>query len=456
MDSSKLNQLYTSHRAGLNMPTNSIERRRAYQRDYDRVIFSSAFRSLQDKTQVFPLPNGVLVHNRLTHSLEVSSVGRSLGVLIGQRICENYGRELTGEGKEFYAYDLYNVLATACLCHDIGNPAFGHAGEDAISAFFRKNPELKKFFTEAGWQDLVHFEGNANALRLLTKSGNKNHENGLQLTYSTLCSIAKYPCESTARDKKDIHRKKFGFFQPEKEIFTDIAKKTAMIENSSSPLAYSRHPFVWLVEAADDICYNLMDLEDAHQLGIIEHTVCVDLLKNLVLHLGLDNLKTIENRLNTINEKNQRIAYLRSKAIGGLIMRAADIYLTHFEEILNGNFQRSLFDIISDDTSELSQIIDFSIHNVYNHIRVVEIENAGYNVMYELLSHLIPSVILPKEQREMSDKKAIRLLPADFLYEQGSEAERIWGVLDYVSGMTDTFATTLYRKIKGIDIGFSY
>ena len=456
MPISDINKIFSNKRAGVAMPTNSIERRRDYQRDYDRIIFSPDFRKLQDKTQVFPLPDGVLVHNRLTHSLEVSSVGRSLGAIIGRALCEKYAADLTLESKDFYEHDLYNVLAAAALCHDIGNPAFGHAGEDAISAFFRKNEELKKYFTEAGWQDLIHFEGNANAMRLIAGNHCGQNSGGLQLTYATLCAIAKYPCESTARDKKFIHRKKFGFFQPDKEIFTDIAAATCMIRENDTPLSYLRHPFVWLVEAADDICYNLMDLEDAHSLGIIEHQTCRDLLKNLVANLEIDDLHIIEQRLDSLEDKEKQIAYLRSKAIGGLITRAAEIYVEHFEEILNGTFATSLFDLISEHTPELSEIVSFSVANVYNHIRVVEIENAGYNVMYELLSHLIPSIILPKEKREVFDKKSVRLLPAAFNRDGEPEAERIWGVVDYVSGMTDNQATSLYRKIKGIDIGFSY
>ena len=199
-----------------------------------------------------------------------------------------------------------------------------------------------------------------------------------------------------------------------------------------------------------------MDLEDAHSLGIIEHQTCRDLLKNLVANLEIDDLHIIEQRLDSLEDKEKQIAYLRSKAIGGLITRAAEIYVGHFDEILNGTFATSLFDLISEHTPELSEIVSFSVANVYNHIRVVEIENAGYNVMYELLSHLIPSIILPKEKREVFDKKSVRLLPAAFNRDGEPEAERIWGVVDYVSGMTDNQATSLYRKIKGIDIGFSY
>lgn len=215
-----LNKLYSDKRSGKTNPTKSGDPRSEFQRDFDRIIFSSAFRRLQNKTQVFPLPGSVFVHNRLTHSLEVASVGRSLGNLIGQVIYDKYQNELTDESKDFYRYSLYNVIASACLCHDIGNPAFGHSGEDAIASYFIKNEiDLKPKFSNEEWADLINFEGNANAIRVLTQQQNGKSEGGLKLTYSTLSCIAKYPCESIGKDKTFIHRKKFGFFQSEKKTF---------------------------------------------------------------------------------------------------------------------------------------------------------------------------------------------------------------------------------------------
>lgn len=209
-----LNHIYTNQRSNTN---DTSDARSEYQRDYDRIIFSSAFRRLQNKTQVFPLPGSVFVHNRLTHSLEVSSVGRSMGNLVGKFITENYN--LSEESYDFYNYSIHDVISAACLCHDIGNPAFGHSGEDAIASYFdRHEKELKGFFTEAEWADLINFEGNANAIRILTQQQNGKSEGGLRLTYSTLAAIAKYPCESVAKDKSQLHRKKFGFFKHERSL----------------------------------------------------------------------------------------------------------------------------------------------------------------------------------------------------------------------------------------------
>jgi dGTPase len=449
-----LNKLYSDKRTGKNNPTNSGDPRSEFQRDFDRIIFSSAFRRLQNKTQVFPLPGSVFVHNRLTHSLEVASVGRSLGNLLGQVIYSRFKNDLTDASKDFYRYSLYNVIASACLCHDIGNPAFGHSGEDAIASFFLKNDSnLKSNFTIEEWSDLINFEGNANAIRVLTQQQNGKSEGGLKLTYSTLSSIAKYPCESIGKDKSFIHRKKFGFFQSEKLTFMSVAEETQMIKDDSNPLIYFRHPFVWLVEAADDICYNIIDFEDAHRLGIVEHTDCIQQLQYLVSCIGFDDNSKIEKQIQSISDKNDKVSYLRAKAISALTMKAKVIYEENLELFLNGGFKKPIFDVIKEDCGALKKILDFSVDNIYNNRNVVEIENAGYNVMYELLSHFIPPILKQKDERMQSDKKAIRLLPPTFNYDGESVYKRVLGVLDYVSGMTDNYATDLYKRIKGIEIG---
>ncbi len=452
--SSILNQLYTTRRTGPQYPNKNTtsDNRTAFQRDYDRIIFSSAFRRLQNKTQVFPLPGSVFVHNRLTHSLEVSSVGRSLGTLAGAFIAEKFASELTPESREFYLYSLNYVISAACLCHDIGNPAFGHSGEDAIASFFQENKtELKLHVSEKEWSDLVHFEGNANAIRVLTQQQNGKSEGGLMLTYSTLSAIAKYPCEAIASTKEFLHRKKFGFFQSEKTIFEQIAQDTQMQQESSEPLIYKRHPFVWLVEAADDICYNIMDMEDAHRLHIIDHRDCLEIFLNLVSDLDADSLQKTKNKIDSIADKNDRISYLRAKCISLLVKRIIQLYENNFETILDGNFDKGLFNIISTESKALQEIGDFSIKHIYNNSAVVEIENAGYNVLSELLKHFAIPIL--KTQKSNAEKKALSLLPEQFRYKNGTSYEQTLGVLDYISGMTDNYATELYRKIKGIEIG---
>ncbi|WP_265131832.1 deoxyguanosinetriphosphate triphosphohydrolase [Chryseobacterium oranimense] len=448
-----LNQIFTNQRTGNNPHTKAS--RTDFQRDFDRIIFSSAFRRLQNKTQVFPLPGSVFVHNRLTHSLEVSSVGRSLGSIIGEFIFDTYKNDLTEDSKNFYLHNLGNVIAAACLCHDVGNPAFGHSGEDAIASYFERNEkDLKVKFNEKEWADLVNFEGNANAIRVLAQRQQGKDDGGIQLTFSTLASIAKYPCEAVAKKKGIIHRKKFGFFQNEKDIFLEIAKSTNLILENEEPYIFKRHPFVWLVEAADDICYNIIDMEDAHRLGIVSTSDCENLFFELIKSESSDTEK-VKNKLASISNENEKISYLRAKAINALINKSLEIYKHNFETILQGNLNNGLLDIYKSENRALQDIESFSIEKIYNHKAVVEIENAGYNVMYELLDHFIPSILKPEDERKSYDKKALKLLPRQFVYEEGTDYQKVLGVIDFVSGMTDNFATDLYRKIKGIDIGMT-
>lgn len=448
-----LNQIFTNQRTGNNPHTKAS--RTDFQRDFDRIIFSSAFRRLQNKTQVFPLPGSVFVHNRLTHSLEVSSVGRSLGSIIGEFIAEDFKNELTEDSKNFYLYNLGNVIAAACLCHDVGNPAFGHSGEDAIASYFERNEkDLKSKFNEKEWADLVNFEGNANAIRVLAQQQQGKDAGGIQLTFSTLASIAKYPCEAVAKKKGIIHRKKFGFFQNEKDIFLEIAKGTQLIAECEEPYIFKRHPFVWLVEAADDICYNIIDMEDAHRLGIVSTSDCENLFFELVRSENND-MDRVKNKLASISNENEKISYLRAKAINALINKSLEIYKQNFETILAGNLDKGLLDIYKSENNALQDIESFSIEKIYNHKAVVEIENAGYNVMYELLDHFIPSILKTEDERKSYDKKALKLLPRQFVYDHGTDYQKVLGIIDFVSGMTDNYATDLYRKIKGIDIGMT-
>ncbi|PQL91164.1 deoxyguanosinetriphosphate triphosphohydrolase [Apibacter adventoris] len=454
-----INKLFSDKRTGTQYKSHNkkSDPRSEYQRDFDRVIFSTSFRRLQNKTQVFPLPGSVFVHNRLTHSLEVASVGRSLGSEIGNYIAETFASELTEENKELFKHSLYNVISTACLCHDIGNPAFGHSGEDAIASYFSRNEGiLKDKFTQKQWLDFLNFEGNANAIRVLTQQQNGKSEGGTMLTFSTLASIAKYPCESIAKNKKILQQKKFGFFQSEKEVFEAIAKETSMIKVSDDPKVYLRHPFVWLVEAADDICYNIIDLEDSQRLGFINAQVCEELLQQIITEMqGNAKWERVSKKLNNITDKNDRISFLRAVSIGVLINRTVELYKQNFEKILSGDLEISIFDQIKGESKAIQIIEDFSIEHIYNHRSVVEIENAGYNVMYELLDHFIPSIMKSENERREYEKKAVKLIPRQSIYEEGTEYERVLGVLDFVSGMTDNYATDLYRKIKGIDIGMT-
>lgn len=421
---------------------NQKESRSEFQRDYDRIIFSSPFRRLQNKTQVFPLPGSVFVHNRLTHSLEVASVGRSLGTIFYNKIKD---QDPGIDDSCPLLCEIGNVIASACLAHDLGNPAFGHSGESAISHYFTNGDGriYKEQVSPAQWEDLIHFEGNANALRILTHPFTGKGTGGFALTYATLASIAKYPCASVAgHNKKNIHTKKYGFFQSEQSGFEKIAAEMDLIKVQESPLIYKRHPLVYLVEAADDICYNIIDLEDAHRLKILSYKE----VESLLLPLCKDN--RMPARLAEIDDDDAKITLMRAKSISTLISLCSEVFFKEQEAILNGDFNQSLMDAIEEPFfSVMKEIESISIKKIYNYSSVVQIEVAGYKVMGGLLEEFIPAYLLNESKYH---KKLVELIPKQFLSGQTDAYTKIQCVLDFVSGMTDIYAVELFRKIKGI------
>lgn len=427
-----------------------------YQRDFDRLIFSSGFRRLQNKTQVFPLPGSTFVHNRLTHSLEVASVGRSLGKIVGTALAKQ--EKFDDAHAEFYRFELQNVIAAACLAHDIGNPAFGHSGEKAISNYFKEFEEalidgkkLKEYFSPEEWMDLINFEGNANAFRILTNQFNGKSTGGYRLTYTTLASILKYPCSSTAMDKnKGKHRSKYGFFQADQQTALQIAAELTMIKESDNPSVYKRHPFVFLTEAADDICYRIIDFEDVHRLGILDDKTIIDNFTNLIKSINREEDQKVGETLSTITDSNEKISYLRAKCINALIFKAADVFISNSEAILKGEFNNGLVDILETQYKPLETINKLSIDRIYNHETVIQIEIAGYNVMSDLLGLFIPAIL--KVKKTPKDEKVIKLIPSQFRSRIDSPYHNVLSILDYISGMTDSYATELYRKVFGIDI----
>jgi dGTPase len=437
-------------------PKHSHSTRSHFQRDFDRIIFSSAFRRLQDKTQVFPLPGNTFVHNRLTHSLEVSSVGRSLGHIVGDYTA-NTVKDLTPESKHFYKYDLSSVIAAACLAHDLGNPPFGHSGEAAISSYFIKNhntlfegKRLQEFFTKEEWSDLTNFEGNANALHIITNDYTGKVVGGLSLTYTTLASILKYPCASTQIDKSLKHRKKYGYFKKDQPIFEEICIETNL--KSNYDFRFSRHPFVYLVEAADDICYRIIDIEDAHRINILSTSYVIELFISIIKEVDKqNNLDKIKETLNKIDDGNEKVSYLRAKTINALILEAAEVFKNNSEKIINGNWNSTLFDEIEAKSSSLVEAKTISISKIYNSPSIIEIELTGHNIIYELLSRFVPIVV--KRELTQLESKSLLLVPNQFKYPNSdNEYQKVIGIIDFISGMTDGYATELYRKFTGISI----
>lgn len=421
---------------------NQKESRSEFQRDYDRIIFSSPFRRLQNKTQVFPLPGSVFVHNRLTHSLEVASVGRSLGAIFYNKMKD---QEPLIDDTCPLLCEVGNIIASACLAHDLGNPAFGHSGEAAISHYFTDGDGkvYKDQVSAAQWEDLTHFEGNANALRILTHPFAGKGTGGFALTYATLASIAKYPCASIAgHNKQHIFTKKYGFFQSEQSGFEKIAVEMDLIKVQESPLIYKRHPLVYLVEAADDICYNIIDLEDAHRLKILSYKE----VETLLLPLCRD--EKMPARLAEMEDDDAKITLMRAKSISTLIGLCADVFFKQQQTILDGNFNQSLMDAIEEPfLSVMKEIEKVSIKKIYNYSSVVQIEVAGYQVMGGLLEEFIPAYL---QNESKYHKKLVELIPKQFLTKQTDAYTKIQSVLDFVSGMTDIYAVELFRKIKGI------
>lgn len=431
-----------------------------FQRDYDRIIFSSPFRRLQDKTQVFPLPGRIFVHNRLTHSLEVASIGRSLGKIVGNRLADIHKNDFDKRTSEFYKYELANVISAACLAHDVGNPAFGHSGEKAISNYFiehydemHEGRQLQSYFDEAEWADLTEFEGNANAIRVLTRQFKGRLEGGFRLTYPTLAAIAKYPCESIREDKHLLEKKKYGFFQMEKELFSTIADSLGMIKEDKRYVSYLRHPFVFLVEAADDISYRVIDFEDAHRLKILTSHEVEEMFTGLINLSPYEAPESILSELNQLTDRNERISYLRSKLLNFLALSVADSFIKHEAEILNGTLRQPLLDLLPENVQSILKRVDkISVERIYNHSAVVEIELAGYRVMGGLLEDMVPALI--KKKKTHRDKKVLSLIPEQFVtYTEKAEAyERVQSAMDFISGMTDNYAVELFRKIRGISL----
>lgn len=425
-----------------------------FERDFDRVVFSSAFRRLQDKTQVIPLPESDFVHTRLTHSLEVSCVARSLGKNAGKEIIKRY------QLSDIHASDFGAVCATAALAHDIGNPPFGHSGEASISNYFinGNGKALGPLLNNAEqWNDLTSFEGNANGFKLLT---NYNQASGgnINLTFSTLAAFTKYPTRSyklPAHEtlfKGKVSQKKYGYFQSEAGIF-----KTIFDHLEIDPLtdyAWRRHPLAFLVEAADDICYRIIDFEDGIRIGLIDFRTGEELLKAVVA-ADFDAA-----RYAAITDQREKISWLRAKAINTLIGHTTALFLEHEKEMLEGHFDRSLIDLLDEAVAvPLGKILELSVDNVYRSRNVLQIEAAGFNVVAELLDIFISAVNDFHEhgkdlrkKKPFSDK-VIRLFPKQFLHPDGTDIyQRTLRVCEFIAGMTDTYAVSLYRRLKGIEL----
>ncbi len=417
------------------------ETRLGFEVDYDRIIFSDSFRSLQDKTQVIPLSDADFVHTRLTHSLEVSVVGRTLGRIVGQELLNKYP-ELAQDG--YKINDFGAIVAAAALAHDIGNPPFGHSGENAMGDFFKngKGKQYKVKLNPAQWQDLVSFEGNANGLRLLSES-RQGVSGGLRLSYATLGAFMKYPKTSIPiRKSKHIAEKKFGIFQSDTLFFTELTQELGMSKIREEDNAYYRHPLAYLVEAADDICYSIIDFEDGINLGLIPEDKALEYLLNLVRN----NL--ITEKYTALKTQKDRVSYLRALAIQSLIYEAAKVFTKNEEAILAGDFPHSLLDK-SQYEAQLNDIIKISIEKMYRSKEVIEKELTGYRVLTDLLEVFTTAVNNKYEEKTTGfDQLVLRLLPTEYSNVGNDLYTRLMGVCSFIAGMSDRYAVLLHAKIK--------
>ena len=438
-------QLLSTRRFGVEADSKEINLeiiRTHFQRDYDRLIFSSAFRRLQNKTQVFPLPGSVFVHNRLTHSLEVASIARSLGDIVARSIASKVEpdvRPLIGE--------LGTIVSVAGLAHDLGNPPFGHSGESAISNFFENGDgrSLKSEMTEAEWGDLTSFEGNANLLRLLTHQFKGRRPGGMKLTFASMAAMIKYPFDSTQRQN---HKNKYGYFQSEREAFLSIVEETGLACLDAKCGIYARSPLAYLMEAADDIAYMIMDIEDAHKLGILSFDETRERLSSffegeslLKFKQKLDSVKGI------VTDTNELVAFLRAMSINELIGRTSKVFLDNRNEIMNGTFSGSLVkNLPKNIETEYEESSDLSVRKIYNNRSVVKVEITGYNVLKTLVEEFLQAILKPNTNYS---RKLLQLIPEQYKTDNHSTYDKCRAILDFISGMTDLYAMDLYKLIRG-------
>lgn len=437
-------KLLVKQRLGKQQPESEETARTCFQQDYDRIVFSSPFRRLQDKTQVFSLAKNDYVRTRLTHSIEVSCVGRSLGTEVGYTIIERNKNQL----QKFNSSDFGNIVSAACLAHDIGNPPFGHAGEDAIASSFKswfdKNQKTLNL-TSKQKTDFENFEGNAQGFRILTRLEMSSRKGGMQLTYPTLATFIKYPKESTDLDSEyeGISVKKYGFFQSEKDLFKEIAENVGLIKQSSNTEInwYARHPLAFLVEAADDICYGIIDLEDGYRMGFIAFETAKKLLNNIA--------ECAEEKIKSkAKDEGGQIKYLRAIAINKLVKNAAEVFINNEQDILRGKFDNELLKEVKYHC-ELNDIKQATKEQIINTSQVASIEVAGYEIINYLFSEFANSIF----RNNQKDQKIMAILPKEYCpHKDDSDYNKILKITDYISGMTDSYAVNLFQSLKGISL----
>ncbi len=426
---------------------NNDHDRSEFERDYNKITFSPFFRQLQNKTQLFPIPQSDFIHSRLTHSLEVSSIGKSLGHLVAK-----YIRTISVNLPANFEIDVANIVGAACLLHDMGNPPFGHAGEDAISSFYLQNSQkLAQYVNTNLIHDLSHFDGNAQTLRFIHTS----HD--LNLTIATTAATIKYP---SIHNMNCIYHGKTSIFSSEIKLLEKAARICHL--NRYNEDTYCRHPLAFIVEAADDICYLLLDLEDAHQIRLINYNDAEYLLLQLIESKSKD-INFIKNKIKNLAAEN-KFSQLRSYAINILIGEMVNQFSKHYNEIMTGEYKDliyngklcGLMDVFLLTESNLSRalfnISSFVKNNAYTYKPVLEIELSGYEILNYLLEQFVFAIIDHRIKPSKKVNRLLALLPEKFQANNGSLEEQIKLATDYIASQSDKYALNLYRKLKGIEL----
>lgn len=445
-------RLLTRRRLGSSTEPRDTTARTDFQRDFDRVVFSSAFRRMQDKTQVFPLSKVDYVRTRLTHSLEASSIGRSLGTLVGEQVIARHGL------KGFEAADFGNIVAAACLAHDIGNPPFGHSGEDAIrhwASDAEYGARRVAMLRGSQQEDFLSFEGNAQGFRIVTRLQNPDNPGGLQLTLATLAAFTKYPRESWLGGNRytGASAKKQGFTAADRASFEAVAEAVGLIRRNDHYAVWHRHPLAFLVEAADDISYRVIDIEDGYRLGHFSYQEVTDAFLDLVPDRAHQQARTLG-----IRDNKDRVEFLRAKVINEIIQQCLACFMDNERALLEGAFDEPLLWVMP-SRRQADNLVAMAQREIYCAPEVVSIQAAGFQVISDLLERFIQAIDDVAEHGQLASPRSrmlIRLVPEQFIGEARVPSEdpyqRLLSLTDFVSGMTDSYAVSLYKKVTGISL----
>lgn len=449
MSSMAWDKLLNKDRLG-QRPAREESGRNAFLRDHDKIVFSGAFRRLARKTQVHPLATNDHIHNRLTHSLEVSCVGRTLGIRVGQALRE---RELLPAQVE--ATDLGDIVQSACLAHDIGNPPFGHTGERAIRAWFQEHGQrFCDGLDDDQRADLQWFEGNAQGFRILTTSEYHQYDDGMRLTYATLATFLKYPWLAGAALRGDAPRNdKFSAFAAERDAFIEVCTATGLREQQRD--RFSRHPLAFLVEAADDFCYGIIDLEDGLEMDLLHWEEVYPLLRPV-----LPDSEEVRTLVRSDLRPGRKAALLRGKIIEHFIEAGEQAFMRHHDDLLAGTVANDLITLCEHPVREVVEgAKQLAKTRVFEHPRKIELEIGAYEVIGTLLDSLIEAAVSHArgDRGNFRHQRLINLIGEHtFLpgLDRRPEPERRYQcmlrVVDFISGMTDNYATYLAKQFNGM------